>query len=79
MVEMLRPTAPLLDLVNLPNRERFNTTEECYCTAFHELSHATGHQSEANRKGITEAVNFAKDVYSKEELIAELGASFSKR
>ena len=68
--------SPRLDLVNMPKQERFTSAGEFYSTTFHELSHATGHETRLNRKGITGAVNFASDVYSKEELIAELGASF---
>lgn len=46
-----------------------------YKTLFHELTHSTGHESRLNRnlKGNT---GFGSASYSKEELIAEMGASF---
>src|SRR6266568_3526732 len=34
-----------LDYIKLPNQNTFNPPEEYYCTAFHELIHATGHIS----------------------------------
>jgi len=60
----------------LPIAEAFNTSEEYYSTAFHELVHSTGHQSRLNRKEIVETNNFGSHDYSKEELVAELGAAF---
>lgn len=47
---------------------------------FHELTHATGHESRLNRKGIGgsdgEWSAFGSTPYAKEELVAELGAAF---
>jgi antirestriction protein ArdC len=63
------------DHVKLPNREAFKSPEEFYSTAFHELSHATGHQSRLGRKGILEPSYFGSHDYSQEELVAEFGAS----
>lgn len=40
------------------------------------VEHSTGHSSRLNRKGITEKNKFGSEEYSKEELIAELGAAF---
>ena len=42
---------------------------------FHELTHSTGHSSRLNRKGITELAAFGGENYSKEELVAEIGAA----
>lgn len=62
-----------LDKISMPIKESFNNTESYYCTLFHELGHATGHQSRLNRdlNGL-----FGDHSYSKEELIAELTAAF---
>lgn len=68
--------APGSDIVTMPGKERFEKPEEYYSTLFHELTHSTGHESRLKREGITEAHYFGDSVYSKEELIAEMGAAF---
>jgi antirestriction protein ArdC len=68
--------SPMLDYVKLPVPEAFDSPEEYYSTAFHELSHATGHASRVGRKGILEPSYFGSHEYSKEELVAEMGAAF---
>lgn len=65
---------PATDTVVLPMRRQFSETAEYYSTAFHELTHSTGHRSRLNR--LTETARFGSTSYSKEELCAELGASF---
>ncbi|MEI4920200.1 zincin-like metallopeptidase domain-containing protein, partial [Klebsiella pneumoniae] len=45
------------------------------CTLFHEFAHSTGHAKRLNRSGITELAAFGDENYSKEELIAEIGAA----
>mgnify|MGYP005855115545 CR=1 FL=1 len=64
-----------LDYIKLPNRTAFTSPEEFYSTAFHELTHATGHSSRLSRKGILEPSFFGSHDYSQEELVAEFGAS----
>jgi antirestriction protein ArdC len=44
-----------------------------YSTLFHELVHSTGHERRLNR---TFGARFGDELYSKEELIAEMGAAF---
>ena len=68
--------SPREDCVGLPNRERFECAEGYYATLFHELVHATGHESRLNRATLTEKAGFGSNPYSKEELIAEMGAAF---
>jgi len=68
--------SPIEDRVRLPIAEAFETPENYYATAFHELVHSTGHSSRLNRKGITDLNMFGSHEYSKEELVAELGSSF---
>lgn len=67
---------PSLDYINLPEKSLFEKIELYYNTFFHEAVHATGHKSRLDRKGVAEMSYFGDAVYSKEELIAELGASF---
>ena len=65
---------PATDTVVLPLITQFGETAEYYSTAFHELTHSTGHPSRLNR--LTETARFGSAPYSREELCAELGASF---
>ncbi len=65
---------PSTDTVVLPLVTQFSDTAEYYSTAFHELTHSTGHPKRLNR--ITETARFGSASYSREELCAELGASF---
>ena len=64
------------DQVTLPPAERFSSREEFYGTLFHELVHATGHESRLNRPGVTEAAPFGSPSYAREELVAEMGSAF---
>ena len=54
----------------------FECGEEYYSTLFHELIHSTGHPSRVGREGIENVHAFASESYSKEELVAEMGAAF---
>jgi antirestriction protein ArdC len=67
---------PSHDFVNMPPQSTFHQEEGYYCTLFHELTHSSGHSSRLSRKGVTECTGFASHEYSKEELVAELGAAF---
>jgi len=64
---------PSSDSVTLPLVDQFKNTAEYYGTAFHELTHSTGHESRLNRLHTVAA--FGSEDYSKEELIAEIGAA----
>ena len=65
--------SPSSDRVVLPMMEQFNSTAEYYSTAFHELTHSTGHSSRLDRLRAT--AHFGNESYSKEELVAEIGAA----
>ncbi len=68
--------APALDVVQLPAREQFSSADDYYSTAFHELTHATGHASRLNRPEVARATHaFGDGDYAREELVAELGAA----
>jgi antirestriction protein ArdC len=66
---------PSTDTVGMPSRNLFNSAEEYYSTLFHELTHSTGHASRVGRDGIEQLNTFGSESYSREELIAELGAA----
>lgn len=62
---------PALDSVTLPLLSQFVNAESFYATAFHELAHSTGHKSRLGRD-----LSQQREKYSKEELVAEMAASF---
>jgi antirestriction protein ArdC len=63
------------DVVGMPSRNCFESPEAYYTTLFHELTHSTGHSSRLNRFEENSADHqFGSESYSKEELIAEMGA-----
>jgi antirestriction protein ArdC len=66
---------PSTDTVGMPSRNAFNSAEEYYSTLFHELTHSTGHPKRVGRDGIEKLNTFGSESYSKEELIAEMGAA----
>jgi len=68
--------SPRSDKVSMPKKESFIGEAEYYSTLFHELTHSTGHESRLNRSTVTEGHFFGSTEYSKEELIAEMGAAF---
>ena len=67
--------SPSTDTVGTPSRSAFNSAEEFYSTLFHELTHSTGHTKRVGRDGIEKLNTFGSESYSKEELIAEMGAA----
>ncbi len=68
--------SPLQDLICLPQRYQFGkNTAEFYSTTFHEMVHSTGHKSRLNRMSEQKNARFGNADYSKEELVAEIGAS----
>lgn len=64
---------PSEDMISLPEMGQFAETEEFYSTAFHEMTHSTGHESRLNR--LCKGAGFGSENYSKEELVAEIGAA----
>ena len=66
--------SPALDTIVVPEIGQYTELAEFYSTIFHEAVHSTGHQSRLNR--ITDIAHFGSESYSKEELVAELGASY---
>jgi antirestriction protein ArdC len=66
----------MTDRVTMPPRNLFVSAEEYSATLLHELTHSTGHPRRLAREGIADATAFGSAVYSKEELIAEMGAAY---
>ena len=64
---------PSDDTITLPLLAQFHETSEYYSTAFHELIHSTAHSKRLNR--LNKTAFFGSEDYSKEELIAEIGAA----
>ena len=67
---------PAADQISMPRRETFVGSEAYYATVFHELTHSTGHPDRLNRKTLVAGAPFRSPTYSKEELVAEMGAAF---
>ena len=67
---------PSADSVTVPVKGLFGKIEEYYSTLFHELTHATGHVSRLARKSLESYAPFGSEEYSREELVAEMGAGF---
>lgn len=67
--------SPLSDVVVVPNRYRFKEVSEYYSTSFHELTHSTMHENRCNRRDENKNSMFGNFEYSREELVAEIGAA----
>lgn len=66
------------DTITIPLMEQFEETAEYYSTIFHELVHSTGAKNRLNRfaDNFSAQTSFGSKTYSKEELVAEMGAAF---
>ena len=67
---------PAQDLIRMPRFEHFRSKEAYHSTLFHELVHSTGAESRLGRFTGQELQGFGSESYSKEELVAEMGAAF---
>ncbi len=65
--------APGADFVQVPPQPAFRDQINYYRTAFHELSHWTGHAKRLNRD---QSGRFGSQPYAREELCAEISAAF---
>ena len=63
------------DKVVVPMRSQFTEMAEYYSTAFHELTHSTLTEGRCNRRQVGEVAFFGSKSYSREELVAEMGAA----
>lgn len=67
---------PKFDRVEIHSIDNFITSDDYYSTLFHELAHSTGAKHRLARRGIIDTILFGSENYSKEELIAEISASY---
>ncbi|MES2930371.1 MAG: zincin-like metallopeptidase domain-containing protein [Patescibacteria group bacterium] len=67
---------PAQDYVSMLRKKSYKEPSGYYAALFHQLIHATAHESRLNRTSILEMSEHGADPYSIEELIAEMGASY---
>ena len=67
---------PSTDSVTMPLRESFHSAAEYFSTLYHELTHSTGALNRLARKSLADWAPFGTADYSREELVAEMGAGF---
>jgi len=63
------------DAIYLPTLDQFDSSEDYYAAAFHELIHWTGGAGRLSRETLRD-YHMGTDVRSQEELTAEMGAAF---
>ena len=66
---------PVMDYIQVPCRKQYTDANEFYSTLFHEMVHSTGHKTRLDRLTSEDNLHFGSEVYSKEELCAELGSA----
>lgn len=62
-----------LDYIQLPLMEQFKSKQGYYATTFHEIAHSTGSEKRLAREF---GLSFGNDLYSFEELVAELTSAY---
>ena len=70
---------PSEDCIDIPHRGYFESEQRFYKSLYHELTHSTGAANRLARKTLLEnkgRVMSDRTIYSKEELVAEMGAAF---
>lgn len=65
--------SPSGDFIQVPERGQYEDVNEFYSTLYHEMVHSTGHKNRLNR--LEKDAHFGNEVYSREELVAELGSA----
>jgi antirestriction protein ArdC len=67
--------SPDNDQIVLPFINQFIGNTEYYSTAFHEMTHSTGHKRRLDRFSNMKSHKFGSQDYSREELVAEIGST----
>jgi len=67
--------SPKEDVIRMPDKASFNTLDDYYATALHELVHWSGHETRLNRD-FESSKQWGDQAYGAEELVAELGSAF---
>ncbi|MDP6719524.1 MAG: ArdC-like ssDNA-binding domain-containing protein, partial [Pirellulaceae bacterium] len=65
---------PRADAITMPEADTFRSPEAYAFTLLHECMHSTGHSTRLDRGLDTKLAAFGSETYSREELVAELGA-----
>ncbi len=68
--------SPMTDKISMPEAKSFKDTALYYKTLTHEFGHATGAKNRLSREGVANFNFFGSHEYAKEELVAEMFASF---
>jgi antirestriction protein ArdC len=68
--------SPRQDMIQLPPPSSFTSPASYYSTLFHELVHWSGHKDRLARQTLSDMTMFGDSNYSREELVAEMGAGF---
>jgi antirestriction protein ArdC len=68
--------SPTTDRITMPPPTLFESSEDYWCTLWHEQGHAVGHPQRLNRESIKEAAPFGSATYSIEEIVAEMTAAY---
>ncbi len=55
--------SPSNDVVGMPARSLFHSSEEYYGTSFHEMAHSTGHSKRLHRENFDNPVSFGSESY----------------
>jgi len=66
---------PGTDTIHIPVPKNFHSEAAYYTTFFHEAVHSTGAAKRLNREGIAKCNSRDIPLYSREELVAEMGAA----
>lgn len=67
--------SPSHDMIQVPCKEQYTDIAEFYSTLFHEMVHSTGHKTRLDRLDTSINSRFGSEIYSKEELVAEIGSA----
>ena len=67
--------SPSADVITLPKREQFDSSEQLLETLIHELAHSTGHPSRLNRAELLSNYSTHRASRGEEELIADMTAA----
>ena len=67
--------SPSQDMVVVPMLSQYDNAAEYYSTTFHELTHSTLKKSRCDRESENTRAFFGNSDYSREELVAEMGAA----
>lgn len=65
--------SPKMDVIRMPEKADFHSTEDYYATLLHESAHATGSPKRLNRPMLS--ARFGSSEYAKEELRAEIASA----